>query len=271
MDIADRPSVEAALDQIQPWAVINTAGYVRVDDAERDRDLCRRENVDGPRILAEACATRGCGLVTFSSDLVFDGRKRAPYEETDSTSPINVYGRTKADAEARVLEALDRALVIRTSAFFGPWDEHNFVTIALRRLAAGEAMQALCDVEVSPTYVPDLVHATLDLLIDGESGIWHLANAGSITWAGLVSAAAALAGVSTEGMEEQTLDRSRMGYAAARPTYSVLKSGRGAVMAPLGDALGRYLADRAHYLSERELERASIVPACAQADGSRRG
>lgn len=265
LDIADPASVDAALDQIQPWGVVNTAGYVRVDDAEGEPALCRRENAEGPRVLAEACARRGIELVTFSSDLVFDGAKRAPYEETDAPSPLNVYGRTKADAEARVLDAWERALVIRTSAFFGPWDEHNFVTIALRRLAAGERVEAAADALVSPTYVPDLVNATLDLLVDGESGVWHLANAGSITWAELARAAAELAGLCANGVAPREL--AGMGLAAVRPAYSVLGSGRGALMAPLRDALGRYLADRAAYLGEREVPR----PPCVEGEGSGRG
>lgn len=77
------------------------------------------------------------------------------------------------------------SLVIRTSAFFGPWDEYNFVTIALRHLSAGNTFVAAEDGIVSPTYVPDLVHTSLDLLIDGENGLWHLANKGAIAWADL--------------------------------------------------------------------------------------
>lgn len=73
LDIADAASVTAALDSVQPWAVINTAGYVRVDDAEREPEQCARENRDGPALMAAACAERGLPLVTFSSDLVFDG------------------------------------------------------------------------------------------------------------------------------------------------------------------------------------------------------
>jgi dTDP-4-dehydrorhamnose reductase len=73
LDIADRDSVDAALALHGPWAVVNAAGYVRVDQAEQDRDRCFRENADGPALLAEACAARRMGLLTFSSDLVFDG------------------------------------------------------------------------------------------------------------------------------------------------------------------------------------------------------
>src|SRR4051794_13949614 len=109
------------------------------------------------------------------------GDRDAPYVERDAIGPLNVYGRSKAEADARVLEAMPSALVVRTSAFFGPWDEHNFVTIALRALAAGHHFVAAEDSVVAPTYVPDLVHASLDLLIDGERGIWHLANATAIS------------------------------------------------------------------------------------------
>ena len=111
--------------------------------------------------------------MTFSSDLVFDGAQSSPYVENDAVSPLNVYGRSKARSEALVLDRYPDALVVRTSAFFSPWDEHNFVTSALRALRAGQSFPAAQDMTVSPTYVPDLVDACLDLLIDRESG--HLA------------------------------------------------------------------------------------------------
>src|SRR5206468_12353573 len=99
MDIATPEAVETGLDALQPWAVVNAAGYVRVDDAERERERCFRENVEGPAVLAAACARRGIPLVTFSSDLVFDGRKQDPYVESDPVAPLNVYGSSKAKAE----------------------------------------------------------------------------------------------------------------------------------------------------------------------------
>src|SRR5678815_5167077 len=103
-------------DRYEPWALVNTAGYVLVDEAEANASLCQRENDTGPVCLAKACASRGLPLVTFSSDLVFDGEKSEPYVESDAPSPLNVYGTSKADAEERVLEELPGALVIRTSA-----------------------------------------------------------------------------------------------------------------------------------------------------------
>jgi dTDP-4-dehydrorhamnose reductase len=241
MDIADEHSIETALALHGPWAVINTAGYVRVDEAEVDRDRCFRENSDGPAILSEACHSRRIRLVTFSSDLVFDGSGRTPYDEDSSPAPLNVYGESKAESERRVLTADPAALVIRTSAFFGPWDEHNFVTRSMRLLQAGKACIAADDAVVSPTYVPDLVSATLDLLIDGESGIWHLANVGAVTWAELARAVAAKLGIDSNRVAGRP--QHELGYAARRPTYSALVSRRAALMPTLEHAIERYISE----------------------------
>ncbi|CAA9278961.1 MAG: GH1 [uncultured Chloroflexi bacterium] len=241
MDIGDPASVAAALDALRPWAVVNTAGYVRVDDAEQDRDRCFRENADGPAILAEACAARGIKLLTFSSDLVFDGRKGEPYVESDAPAPLNVYGESKAAAEQRVLAACPDALVARTSAFFGAWDEHNFVTAALRELAAGQRFVAAVDQVVSATYVPDLVHACLDLLLDGERGILHLANGGALSWYDLALQAAQMAGINAERLQGATTDT--LGLPAKRPANSALSSERASLLPSIDVALARYLHD----------------------------
>lgn len=242
MDIADPQSVHRVLGEAEPWAIVNTAGYVRVDEAERDCDRCHRENARGPAVLAAACAERGTRLVTFSSDLVFDGAQARPYLESDPIAPLGVYGITKAEAEREVLRRLPDALVIRTSAFFGPWDEHNFMTLALRTLARGRPLRAACDSVVSPTYVPDLVHATLDLLVDGEAGLWHLANQGAVTWADLGRQGAVLAGLDAGLVEDcATAD---LGFTASRPPYSALGSERGALLPPLEESLQRYVRER---------------------------
>jgi dTDP-4-dehydrorhamnose reductase len=250
MDIADPDSVERALAQFRPWAVINTCGYVRVDEAENDAERCLRENTVGPAILAAACARHGVHLTTFSSDLVFDGKRDEPYVETDAVAPLNVYGRSKAEAEVRVLDQHPGALVVRTSSFFGPWDKFNFVTLALAALDRGESFVAASDLTVSPTYVPDLVHACLDLAIDRESGIWHLANGGAVTWAELARKAAERAGVDAGPLVAQP--GSACNYAAQRPRYSALHSERAMLLPTLDDALGRYLELRGQEDPERE-------------------
>jgi dTDP-4-dehydrorhamnose reductase len=220
--------------------VINTAGYVRVDDAERECDRCYRENHLGAESLARACAQRHIPFVTFSSDLVFDGQRKDPYLESHATSPLNVYGLSKLRAEKAVLREHPDALVIRTSSFFGPWDEYNFVSIALRHLRAGQEFVAMNDVVVSPTYVPDLVNASLDLAIDGEAGIWHLANRGSLTWLELAQRASELAGANQASL----LGRSwrDLNLAAPRPRFTPLGSERGLVMPTLESALERYVS-----------------------------
>lgn len=228
-------------EESSPWAVVNAAGYVRVDDAEAERERCMRENAEGPSVLAGACAARGVSLVTFSSDLVFDGAASKPYLESDAVSPLNVYGRSKADAEARVLASHTSALVVRTSAFFGPWDEYNFVTLALRALSRGRRFAAASDSIISPTYVPDLVDACLDLLIDGERGVWHLANRGALSWAEFARLAARAAGLDESLVEARPT--ASFNFAARRPTFSALASERGALLPALEDALARYVAE----------------------------
>ena len=238
LDIVDADRVAAALDRWEPWLVVNTAGYVRVDDAEHDQERCYRENALGPEILARHCQRAGVALVSFSSDLVFDGSKGCAYEEHDPPKPLGVYGRTKYESERRVLEAHPSSLVVRTSAFFGPWDEHNFVTTTLRALETGRTVHAADDTTVSPTYVPDLVHACLDLAIDGEAGVWHLANVGALTWSGLAHAAAARAGLAADRIVG--VPAAALGYRAARPPFSALGSARGLLLPPLASALDRY-------------------------------
>ena len=180
--------------------------------------------------------------MTFSSDLVFDGEQSSPYLENDTVSPLNVYGRSKARSETLVLDRYPEAMVVRTSAFFSPWDEHNFVTSALRTLRAGQPFLASQDMTVSPTYVPDLVDACLDLLIDREAGIWHLTNGDAVTWAELALRAAGLAHVDSSELCSCKDQRSRL--AAMRPRYSALGSSRAFSMPSLDDALCRYLSAR---------------------------
>jgi dTDP-4-dehydrorhamnose reductase len=244
LDVADPRSVEAAIVEHRPWAVVNCAGFVRVDDAERERDACWRENVCAPALLADACSAHGIALATFSSDLVFgDADGPRPFVEHDPVDPRNVYGASKAEAEQRVLARMPEALVVRTGAFFGPWDQWNFLTIALRELGAGRPFPALADVTVSPTYVPELADATLDLLVDGERGVWHLASAGALTWHDFARLGAERAGVDASGLVPMALEEARL--PAPRPRWSVLGSARGPLLGALENAICQYLRARA--------------------------
>jgi dTDP-4-dehydrorhamnose reductase len=240
LDLTDAVSAARALEACQPWAVVNTAGYVRVDDAEVEDSACLAVNRDGAAILARACAARSIPFVTFSTDLVFDGAAQRPYVESDAVNPLNVYGRSKAEAEDLVLSVHPSALVVRTSAFFGPWDSENFAAATLKSILAGDPFSAAGDVVVSPTYVPDLVHATLDLLIDGECGVWHLANDGAVTWADFARRVAEAAELDARLVAD--VRAIELGWIAARPPRSALGSERGWIMPRLDDAVARYVA-----------------------------
>ena len=246
LDIADEASVATALDHFSPWAVVNAAGYVRVDDAEWDEERCRRENTIGAQRLAEACGRRGLRLLCFSSDLVFDGQARRPYLEGDRAAPLSAYGRSKADADAAVQAACSHVLVARTGAFFGPWDAANVVQRAIASFVAGQPWRAASDQRVSPTYVPDLVNVALDLLIDGADGIWHLANEGDVSWSELARKAASALGYSNDLVEDCSTEE--LGLAAVRPAYSVLGTDHGQRLPALEDALARFGAERARHL-----------------------
>jgi dTDP-4-dehydrorhamnose reductase len=251
VDVCKPEMIENIIKEYNPWAIINTAGYVRVDDAEHDSGNCFSSNTRGAANLASYCNEYNVQLLTFSSDLVFDGKKKMPYYESDKVNPLNMYGRSKAIAEQSVLYNHPRALIVRTSAFFGPWDQYNFVTAVINSLKNHEPFEAANDVVISPTYVPDLVNASLDLLIDKEHGIWHIANNGETTWADLARMAAEKFGLDTDLIHAKPMNE--MFYTARRPRYSVLRSEKGVALPTLRDALERYFYEAEHILQGKEL------------------
>jgi dTDP-4-dehydrorhamnose reductase len=180
--------------------------------------------------------------------MVFDGQSCSPYLESSPVAPLNTYGRSKAQAEQSVLACNPQALVIRTSSFFGPWHPHDFLPVALRALARGEPFAAMDDVVASHTYVPDLANACIDLLIDAEQGIWHLCNAGAMSWHELARRAARLAGVAEHGLQPRACRE--FALAAPRPAFSALATERGLALPELEDALGRYVSQAQAHWSE---------------------
>ena len=234
-DITNEKIIQGYLDAFNPWAVINTAGFVRIDESEDDPNQCFNVNTTGPVLLSKACKERGIAFVTFSSDLVFDGQKKEPYYENDSIRPLNVYGLSKAMAEKKILKKNPGALIIRTSSLFGPWDTNNFVASVLNTLYTNEIFPAADDVIVSPTYTPHLVIATLDLLVDGEYGVWHLTNNGAVSWYAFAGKIARKAGydptnIIGTGVRELKLK-------ANRPKNSVMRSLKGTFLPSLDHAI----------------------------------
>ena len=242
IDILNEDSSRLVIEKYKPWAIINATGYVRVDDAELFADDCFAVNARAPALLAKLCSQYGIRFMSFSSDLVFDGNKRTPYHEADTVLPLNIYGSSKCEGEKLILAENPSSLIIRTSAFFSPWDQYNFVYAVLNAIQKEEIFYMPGDVVVSPTYVPDLCHTAMDLFIDEEEGIWHLSNDGIVTWADFGGIIAERTHCKKHKLESRPLIE--MGWKAKRPLYSVLQSDKGIRLPPLEDALNRFFEQR---------------------------
>jgi dTDP-4-dehydrorhamnose reductase len=200
----------------RPDLVLHAAAWTDVDGAESDPQGAAAVNVAG---TAHAAAL-GAPLVVFSTDYVFDGRKREPYVESDGPNPLSAYGRTKLHAEAA---AGDDAWIVRSSWLFGPTGR-NFLRTMLAIGAERDVVDVVDDQRGCPTYVGHLADAVRELL-DGERprGVWHLAAEGDCTWADFAEAVFEEAGLdcSVRRISSDALDRP-----APRPAYSVLRSER---------------------------------------------
>ena len=241
VDICDENKIKEIICKLKPWAVINATGYVKVDDAETNIENCFAVNSRGPAYLAKYCNEYKVQLLSFSSDLVFDGQKKQPYTENDIVNPLNIYGSSKVIAEQNILKHFPEALIIRTSAFFGPSDEFNFISSLIKNLKNNNPFTVANDVVISPTYVPDLANTSLDLLLDNEKDIFHVANEGEITWAELATTVAKKLNLNTALIQAKPLHEFYL--AAKRPLYSVLKSEKGIRLPALNDALERFYSE----------------------------
>lgn len=243
IDLARPERIAAALDRLRPWAVVNAAGWAGVDDAEIDEAGCRLVDATGALALAQACTERGIGSLSFSSDLVFDGAAGRPYTESDTPRPLNGYGRSKVALEQGCVD-LPTALVVRTAALFSPHDHHDFAWRVAHSLAQGRRVAAAADHVVSPTFVPALVDAALDLLIDRAAGIWHLAGEDAVSWAEFGERVARACGLDP-GLIDAVPGRA-LGWRAARPRDAALRSERGAALGALDGHLEQFATSYHH-------------------------
>jgi len=203
-----------------PDVVLHAAAWTDVDGAEDDPQGAAAVNVGGTRHVAEL----GAPLVYYSTDYVFDGRKREPYVESDAPNPLSLYGRTKAHGEAA---AGERAWIVRSSGLFGPTGT-NFVRTMLQLGAERDEVSVVDDQRMSPTYVVHLARATRELL-ELPFGIWHLAADGDCTWAEFAEAIFAEAGIYCR---VRSIATEELGRPAPRPAWSVLRSEKGAPRLP---------------------------------------
>jgi dTDP-4-dehydrorhamnose reductase len=194
--------------------VLHAAAWTDVDGAESSPQDAAAVNVGGTQHALEL----GAPLVLFSTDYVFDGRKREPYLESDAPNPLSVYGRTKLQAEGA---AGDDAWVVRTAWLHG-WTSTNFVRTMLRLGAERDEVAVVDDQHGSPTYVGHLAAAVRQLL-DLPRGLWHVSGGGECTWAELAEAIFEDAELDCRVRRIPTAELDRP---APRPANSVLRSER---------------------------------------------
>ena len=197
-----------------PELVLHAAAWTDVDGAEDDPQGAAVVNVGGTL----NAAALGAPLVYFSTDYVFDGRKSAPYVESDGPNPLGAYGRTKLHGEAA---AGERAWIARSSWLFGPTG-HNFVRTMLRLGAQRDEVAVVDDQRGAPTYVGHLAEATKEL-VQLPFGVYHLAAGGECTWAELAEAVFEEAGLACRVRRITTAE---LGRPAPRPANSVLRSSK---------------------------------------------
>lgn len=198
----------------RPDLVLHAAAWTNVDGAEDDPQGAAAANVGGVQHAAEL----GSPLVYFSTDYVFDGRKRAPYVESDGPNPMSVYGRTKLGGEAAVG---DDSWIVRTSWLFGATG-HNFVRTMVGLAAERDEVAVVDDQRGSPTYVGHLAAAVREI-VSLPTGLWHVAADGDVTWAGFARAIVDEAGLACR---VRSISTKEYGAKAPRPAYSVLRSER---------------------------------------------
>lgn len=221
LDLVDADAVGSALRKHQPDVVVNCAAWTAVDDAEANEQQALLVNGRGPAHLASTCEEIGCRFVQLSTDYVFDGRAKRPYEEDDMPRPRSAYGRTKLAGERAVLEKLpDSGYVIRTAWLYG---EHgaNFIRTMIRQERKRSEVHVVDDQVGQPTWTADVAAGVFDLMhLSAPAGVYHLTSAGETSWHGLAQEVFRLLGADPNRVLPTTTES--LGRPASRPAYSVL-------------------------------------------------
>ncbi|MBN3824742.1 dTDP-4-dehydrorhamnose reductase [Burkholderia sp. Ac-20384] len=196
VDLADLDRLRGAICDLRPDLIINAAAYTAVDGAESEPDLAMRVNGEAPGIIADEAVRAGAMVIHYSTDYVFDGRKDEPYIETDSTGPLNVYGRTKLAGEQAIARAGGKHLVFRTSWVYGTRGKNFLLT--MRALAEKhDTLRVVADQIGAPTWSETLADLTSHVVAQlfaqrrddarwwaAHSGVYHMTAAGDTSWAG---------------------------------------------------------------------------------------
>ena len=175
-DITDAAAVARAVAAVTPRLILNAAAYTAVDRAESEPAAAGAINSEGAGIVARAAAAAGVPVIHVSTDYVFDGTKTKPYVETDPIAPIGVYGKTKAEGEARVRAAARRHVILRTAWVFGLFG-NNFLKTMLRLARSCDRLRVVADQHGCPTSTVDIAEAVLAIdraITASRTGLGHL-------------------------------------------------------------------------------------------------
>jgi dTDP-4-dehydrorhamnose reductase len=249
LDLGAPEQLSSTLEALDFDALINAAAQTNVDRCETHQEEAFALNAEAPRVLAEICRAKKARFIHISTDYVFDGEKRAPYTEEDEARPISVYGESKREGERRVLEANERALIVRVSWVFGP-DRPSFIDAILKK-ARQEEVSAVADKYATPTYTLDICALLRPFLVDrSEGGLLHLANSGECSWQEYAQWALDCCQAEGIPMKAKTVAAASLAdmknFIAKRPVYSVLSSGKylrstGQAPRPWRDAVAEYV------------------------------
>jgi dTDP-4-dehydrorhamnose reductase len=244
LDIRNAGKVREVVEKIRPDWIVLAAAYTDVDGCESHPDLAFAVNRAGPLHVAEAAKRIGAKMLFLSSDYVFDGKNTLPYETQDERNPQSVYGRSKAEAEVGLLDALPKCCIARTSWLFGMGGK-CFPDTILKLAASRPTLDVVDDQRGCPTYSVDLARAIIGLCRNGASGIVHVTNSGDCSWYEFAQAIVTSAGLAAE---VRPVSSQQMARPAPRPGYSVLSPKSlqrfGITMPAWQDALQRYLQER---------------------------
>jgi dTDP-4-dehydrorhamnose reductase len=226
IELADIDSISSRLKELRPQVVINTAAMHHVENCEREPQKAFAVNALGARNLASVAHDIGAILMHVSTDYVFDGAKKAPYEETDAPFPLNVYGNTKLSGESFVRSGVDRHFVLRTSAIYGKSPCRakgglNFVELMLK-LARERGKVRVVDSEfVSPTRTTEIAAQMVALSRSDAYGLYHATAEGSCSW---YEFAKEIFRVTNTNVTLEAAGPNEFPAKVARPTYSVLEN-----------------------------------------------
>lgn len=183
LDFADPQALRAKIRDLAPQIIVNAAAYTNVDKAESESNLAFAVNAAAPGVLAEEAKALGAGLIHYSTDYVFDGRKGQSYLETDAPNPLNVYGSSKLAGE-RAVQAVDGSYLILRTAWVYSLRGDNFVTKVLAWARRHETLHVVADQVSNPTWSRMLAEVTAQILARGSEivrehkGLYHLAGGG---------------------------------------------------------------------------------------------